>query len=159
VSQENDFVKEVIEHIYSGQWAEYGTGLGSHILTDGVGILCIYSDESSVKFFAGAVSGLPLSQELCDHVAAINIGTQVGAFYLSRIGDSNEWSLIYISKIRKSWIEPDSGVSAQMMLDVLGNIPGFVNRAVAYLGEHISAPIARWRTDSDDWWFLLMQHT
>lgn len=159
MSAENEFVKEALEHLYSGRWEEYGGGLGSHLVVDGVGMLIYYGDDSSVKFYAGAASGLTLTHQLCDQVAAINIGTHTGSFFLSRIADSEQWNLIYIAKLFKSWIEPDSGVSAQILLDVLANIPGFVNRAVQYLDQNVDLPVVRWDTAFEQWWFLLMQHT
>jgi len=160
VAGQNDFIKEAIEHLYSGKWTEFGAGFGAHIIADGVGFLVNYSDDADfIKCYAGVLTELTLTPELCAHVATINKRTQIGAYYLDREGETGGWSLIYFTQMRRSWIDPSSDVSVQMILDVLGNIPGFATRAIGYFDEQANVPISRWDLGDDTWWFLLMNRT
>jgi hypothetical protein len=55
-------------------------------------------------------------------------------------------------------IDPTSPASAQMIVDIVHNIPEIVNRRVEYLEKHLGSTLQRWTTDESTWWFLLMMH-
>lgn len=160
MSEKTDFVKDAINHLYGGKWADFGAGFGAHVIDDGVGFVVIYGSESDmVKCYAGVLTGLKLTLELCEYVATLNKRTQLGAYYIDREGETDGWSLIYFTQVRETWIDWNSDVSVQMLLDVLGNIPGFANRAIGYFDQETSIPISRWDLGSDSWWFLLLNRT
>ncbi len=135
-TQVDDFLKQAIEYIYPGRWEERLGGFGATgIMTDGLGIWVAYDDDF-ITFSAGAACDLVLDEQLCQQVGNINIGSKIGAFYLSR-QDNGQWSLIYFVKVSKRWVDPSSEASAHMIADILHNIPPIVHARVKYLEENI----------------------
>jgi hypothetical protein len=144
----------MVQKVFPNDWEEvFGTAIT--VTHGGVGIfISNIPDENDIAFAAGILTDLELSAELVHEVAAVNCSTKVGGVYLSR-GSAN-WQLIYTCKILKGWIDPASRASAQILVDILSNIPALVNIRSEYLMERVK-PASRWRLE-DGWPIVLLSH-
>jgi hypothetical protein len=148
------FLRHWIQYIYPNRWEEvFGTAL--IVVHDDVGIfISNIPGEGDISFAAGVLTGLELSTDLVDSVANVNRSTKIGSIYLSK-GEA-DWQIIYTCKLLKSWIDPSSRSSAQMIVDILSNIPDLVNIRARYLREQFH-PVEPWPL-VDGWSMLILSH-
>lgn len=147
-------LRQCLQHVYPGQWKEeFGVALTT--VQDGVGIfISNIPGERDISFAAGVLTGLQLSTDLVDAVASVNRSTKIGSMYLSK-GEA-DWQILYTCKLLKGWIDPASRASAQMLVDILSNIPSVVNVRATYLQERFH-PVERWPL-IDGWSFVVLSH-
>jgi hypothetical protein len=155
--QVEDFLRSGLDYIYGSQWEDFAEGFGARAVVGGVGVLITYDDDV-IKISAGVFSGLRLDDSLLERIADVCIGTRIGSFYLSREGGGDTWCLIYAIKLPKTWIDPSSKASAQMLADMLTNTPELVNNRASYIADNAGIAYDRWSTDANTWWFTLMDH-
>jgi hypothetical protein len=142
-----------MEHIYPGKVETFAPGLGSTVVTDGVGILIIHNRENqSLAVAGGVLSGLNYSEDLVRAMGRLNTSAVLGAYVL-REGQRDHWSVNYAIKLRYNWLDPRSRANTQLWCDVLGAVPSFVDRGI----EEIQPKHGGERASIDEgWWFALM---
>jgi hypothetical protein len=155
--QVDDFLRSGLDYIYGDQYEDFAEGFGARAVIAGVGIL-VTCDEDVIKISARVFSGRLLNDSLTARIADVCIGTRIGSFYLSPEPSGSTGSLIYAAKIPRSWIDPSSQASAQMLAEILTNAPELVNSRAGYIASDADVTYARWPTDAGTWWFTLMDH-
>jgi hypothetical protein len=147
-----EFLHIGIERRYPGKWKEIFPG-ASAIDADGHGILVIHDREHGHLAFASWVlGGVAFSPDLVRSLGKLNNGTVLGAYVLSE-GQTDHWSITYAIKMRYSWVDPQSRVSAYMILDALTAVPQLVARGIEALSPQFGGSLLG-ASDSETW--LLM---
>jgi hypothetical protein len=127
-----EFLRIGIERTYPGKWKEIFPG-ASAIDSDGCGILVIHDRKNGYLAFASWVlSGVTFSPDLVRSLGKLNSGIILGAYVLSE-GQKDHWFITYAIKMRYSWVDSQSRVSAYMLLDALSAVPQFVARGIEEL--------------------------
>ncbi|MFB7617171.1 hypothetical protein [Kitasatospora sp. NPDC056181] len=142
-----EFVHQGFEYAYPGQWQNWTPGFACSAVISDVGLLAILTDDQ-LKFTSGVATNLPYSQQLVAEVGEINRGTAFGALTLHTAPDSPMSLITYNYAVSPAWMEVDSQASAQLIIDVIKNIPRIVNLRA----EHLMTRFGGERWPIDDGW-------
>jgi hypothetical protein len=148
-----DYILQALEHVYPGLWEDYMPGFAAHVVRDNVGLLVCY-EEPSLKFASGTLTNFSPTNDFLRSLREVNIGTAIGSFHISE-GQVERWQLIYTCKLRTNWIEVDSRTSAQMLVDIVSNVPAIVNDRASSLQKRHGGQM--W-TLEEGWQMALMSH-
>ncbi|MEN3539341.1 hypothetical protein AAH991_29805 [Microbispora sp. ZYX-F-249] len=148
----DEFLRGALDHAYPGQWDNPMPFVAS-LVADGVGIAVFYLGEY-IHICAGVLESLRLTGDLVGVLGEVNEATAIGSFQLRRGADEEHWWIVYSFKLLKVWIDPESTASAQMLVDVVSNMPSLIKARIDHMtGKGI--PANRCTTDGP-WWLVLM---
>jgi hypothetical protein len=125
-----DFLLAGVRRVYPGQWKTPAPGLFSTIESQGYGIILIHDRQQG--FFGvgvGVLGGVKYGEDLVRAVGKLNHSLVLGSYVLSE-GQEDHWSVTYAIKLRYGWLDPQSGRSAKLVMDVLNAPIGFAERGV-----------------------------
>lgn len=155
---EEEFIWPVLNATFPGQWEEFWPGSAACAVSEDVGVILTYPND---RFIVAAIvlTDLQISTELLEGIAEVNVGLPIGCVFLS--GVEGGWLVVWKYKLLTGWLDPASGASERMLLDILANAPNMTRMARRTLQEKECggrAFIVEPEEELASWAFATMSH-
>lgn len=118
------FVQAGLDHVWGDRVKEHLPGISSTVRDGDVGFYVFYC-EDYIKWSSIVTARTPITGNVVKAIRDINTGLPFGGVTLLA-DDDGDCLTLWSFKILPAWLDPDTSVSAKLMVDVLTNVPNMV---------------------------------